>query len=98
MSQTEKPGVSVKYVCAAQGDVAWYIDNRWVSYTYEQELESQGFSFHEVPLAEYQYAYNMTITVAVSASVNETKFQCKTAGSNGILVSSNVAWLLVAGI
>jgi len=40
---------------------------------------------------------NMTITVVVSASVNETKFQCKTAGSDGNLVSSNVAWLWVAG-
>ena len=98
VSHTSKPGENVEYVCTTQGSGLWYINNRPVLHTYETELEESGFTFHREQLSNYEYyTVNMTMTVVASIEVNQTKIQCKTAGSDGVVVQSSITWLWIAG-
>ena len=40
---------------------------------------------------------NLTMTVPATDALNGTKIQCKTVGTDGIIVESAVAWLWIAG-
>ena len=98
-TQTRPEGGTEKYVCTAQGDVAWYIDSQWLSYSYEHSLEGMGFTFSEARVDGTTFpTTNMTMTLPATTAQNGTKIQCKTIGSDGVTVSSTVAWLWIAGI
>ena len=85
-------------MCTAQGDVSWFINGLWLSYGYEDDLEDIGFTFSETGVSGTTYpTTNMTMTVPATNALNGTAIQCKTYGSDGIQVSSYVAWLWIAG-
>ena len=85
-------------MCTAQGDVSWFINGLWLSYGYEDDLEDIGFTFSETRVSGTTYpTTNMTMTVPATNTLNRTEIQCKTVGSDGIQVSSDVAWLWIAG-
>ena len=97
-TQTTPASGSRIFVCTAQGDVLWYIDDRWLSSSYQSTLEGKGFTFQEVDLSGYQYTTtNLTITVPAREDLNGTEIYCETAGSDGILVSSTHSWLRIVG-
>ena len=97
-SQVTPAGGNKTFVCTAQGDVLWYIDNDWLSTSYENTLRGKGFTFTETHLNGYDYpTSNLTMTVPAVDTLNGTKIQCKTVGSNGVIVASDVAWLWIAG-
>ena len=82
-------------MCTALGDVSWYINDRWLSSTYEEELERDGYTFTETYLS--YPTVNLTMTVPATDALNGTKIQCKTVGTDGIIVESAVARLWIAG-
>ena len=85
-------------MCTGQGDVIWYIDDRWLSPSYEFTLEGKGYEFSETQFTDVQFlTKNLTMTVPSVNSLNGTKIQCKTAGSDGNVIPSNVAWLRIVG-
>ena len=94
-TQTTPAGGSETFVCTALGDVSWYINDRWLSSTYEEELERDGYTFTETYLS--YPTVNLTMTVPATDPLNGTKIQCKTVGTDGITVESAVAWLWIAG-
>ena len=98
VSHTSKLDENVEYVCTTRGSGLWYINNQSLLRNYQAELEGCGFTFHREHLygSEY-YTVNMTMTVTASIEVNGTEIQCKTAGSDGVVVQSNITWLWVAG-
>ena len=76
----------------------WYINDSWLSTSYEATLRERGFTFRETHLSGYDSpTTNLTMTVPANGTPNETKIQCKTVGSDGNAVSSNVAWMWIAG-
>ena len=98
-TQATSAGGSRTFVCTAQGDVLWYIDDRWLSSSYQSTLEGKGFTFQEVDLSGYQYTTtNLTMTVPARGDLNGTEIYCETAGSDGILVSSTHSWLRIVGM
>ena len=90
--------VSETFVCTAQGDVSWYINDRWVSPSYEDDLEREGYIFTKTTVTGAPHTTkNLTMTVLAKMSLNGTKIQCRTYGTDGMPVLSNVAWLWIAG-
>ena len=91
-------GFSETFACTAQGDVSWYINGRWVSPSYEDDLEREGYTFTETTVTGAPHTTkNLTMTVPANVSLNGTKIQCRTYGTDGVSVHSNVAWLWIAG-
>ena len=91
-------GVSETFVCTAQGDVSWYINGRWVSPSYEDDLEREGYTFTETTVTGAPHTTkNLTMTIPAKTSLNGTRIQCRTYGTDGMSVHSNVAWLWIAG-
>ena len=75
--------------------MSWYINDQWLSSTYENELERDGYTFSETYLP--YPTVNLTMTVPATKDLNGTKIQCKTVGTDGVVVESAVAWLWIAG-
>ena len=94
-TQITPAGGSKTFVCTGKGDVSWYINNQWLSSTYENELEGDGYTFSETYLS--YPTVNLTMTVPATEDLNGTKIQCKTVGTDGVVVESAVAWLWIAG-
>ena len=91
-------GISETFVCTAQEDVSWYIDDRWVSPSYEDDLEREGYTFTETSVTGAPHTTkNLTMTIPTKVSLNGTKIQCRAYGTDGVYVLSNVAWLWIAG-
>ena len=98
-TQTTPAGGSETFVCTAQGDVLWYIDDRWLSSSYRSTLGVKGLTFQERHLSGYEYpTTNLTMTVPARDDLNGTEIHCRTAGSDGNIIYSNYSWLWIVGM
>lgn len=85
-------GGNVPFVCTAQGEVNWFINDSQLSLSYENELEDEGFTFDP----NYSLPYtNLTMTAPAKNSYNGTKIQCKAITITETAIS-DVAWLWIA--
>ena len=90
---------SETFVCTAQGDVLWHINDTWLSNNYENKLRGKGFTFSEINLQGYNYTTkNLTMTVPAINTLNGTKIQCETVGNDAVPVMSDIAWLWIVGM
>ena len=78
----------------------WYIGNRWVSSTYQTELQGKGFTFVKETLSSYEYpTVNLSMTVGVvDAEMNGTDIHCTTSGNDGTIARSSSAFLWIVGM
>ena len=78
----------------------WYIGNRWVSSTYQTELQGKGFTFVDEDLSSYEYpTVNLSMTVVVvDAEMNGTDIHCTTSGTDGSFIRSSSAFLWIVGM
>ena len=78
--------------------MSWYINDRWVSPSYEDDLEREGYTFTETTVTGAPHTIrNLTMTLPAKISLDGTKIQCRAYGTDGVHVLSDVAQFWIAG-